>query len=309
MSAPFSVSASANGCAVAALLLVVVSLACTASQAGAMCSRSDAEVLILGAGVAGISAAKTLSDGGITNFLILEAQDKIGGRVKNMVLPSGIRLELGANWIQGIDPAQPEKHPLWNIAEKCGGLGGKFVPTMNYGTIHVFDEDGNNITNRTTFQNRFSQWKKSLAALIPYAEKRDASKLPDMSVRQALENNGWFPSSLLDDMVEWNGFDDEYATIPEHISLYENFPDRTYTDFGSNTGDYFVTDQEEGFVKVVQCLANYFLAENDHRLHLRSTVVEVDWSSGRLCVSLPEKMAPCRNTVPLMQYSLSVWEF
>ena len=67
--------------------------------------KSETEVLVLGAGIAGTSAAKTLSDGGIKNFLILEAEDRIGGRVKNTVLQSGVRVELGANWIQGIDLA------------------------------------------------------------------------------------------------------------------------------------------------------------------------------------------------------------
>ena len=40
------------------------------------------KVLILGAGAAGITAAMTLYDQGITDFLVLEAQDYIGGRIK-----------------------------------------------------------------------------------------------------------------------------------------------------------------------------------------------------------------------------------
>jgi hypothetical protein len=31
-----------------------------------------------------------LPDGGVTNLLILEAQEEIGGRVKSTVLPSGL---------------------------------------------------------------------------------------------------------------------------------------------------------------------------------------------------------------------------
>jgi polyamine oxidase len=38
-------------------------------------------VLILGAGTAGIAAAKALSDAGVSDFLILEYNDYIGGRV------------------------------------------------------------------------------------------------------------------------------------------------------------------------------------------------------------------------------------
>lgn len=257
---------------------------------------TDVEVLILGAGISGITAAKTLSESNITNFLILEAEDKIGGRVKNTVLKSGVRVELGANWIQGIDPDQPEKHPLWKIAQECGGLDGNFTQTFNYYSsahMHVFDENGTNITNSAVFNERLAQFQKVLdPGLISYSKSQSAKDLPDMSVRQALTDNGWTPTSPLDNLIEWNGLDlDEYAIAPEHVSLYGNFPDDTYFDFGNpkNTENYFVTDQKEGFVKVVRCLADQFLSTDDHRLHLESTVVEVDWTdSKRVCVTTKE---------------------
>ena len=44
--------------------------------------HAEQKVLILGAGVAGIVAAKTLQENRINDFLILEAQDYIGGRFK-----------------------------------------------------------------------------------------------------------------------------------------------------------------------------------------------------------------------------------
>ena len=297
------------------LVLAMASQSCYVEAAipksSAKCPRSDAEVLVLGAGMAGISAAKTLSDGGITNLLILEAQEQIGGRVKNTVLSSGIRVELGANWIQGIDPQQPEKHPLWRIAEKCGGLEGRFMPTYNNGTIHVFDETGKNITDSSTFKNRLAEWKNILdPGLALYAGRRQVADIPDLSARQALQNTGWTPRSPLDDVIEWNGFDfDEYADTPEHISLYGNFPDPTYSIFGNNSINYFVTDQKEGFVKVVKCLASDFLVENDHRLHLRSTVVEVDWSSSDyVCVTTRENGALQEYCAPyaILTYSLGV---
>lgn len=38
-------------------------------------------ILIIGAGIAGLSAAHHLVKGGETNFKILEARDRIGGRI------------------------------------------------------------------------------------------------------------------------------------------------------------------------------------------------------------------------------------
>ena len=64
---------------VVALLLLSVS---NAGQQQPNCDRdSDAQVLILGAGMAGLGAARKLSESGITDFLILEQRDQIGGRV------------------------------------------------------------------------------------------------------------------------------------------------------------------------------------------------------------------------------------
>lgn len=65
---------------VVTLVAVLVLAPLTYSQS---CENADAEVLILGAGISGITAAKTLHDNGITNFTILEQRDRIGGRINS----------------------------------------------------------------------------------------------------------------------------------------------------------------------------------------------------------------------------------
>ena len=64
---------------------------------------------------AGISAAKTLSEAGITDLLILEATDRIGGRMhkKNF---SGINVEIGANWVEGVNGGK--MNPIWPIVNE-----------------------------------------------------------------------------------------------------------------------------------------------------------------------------------------------
>ena len=51
------------------LLLILAAIAAVYGQS---CENADADVLILGAGMSGISAAKTLYDNGVTDFIILE---------------------------------------------------------------------------------------------------------------------------------------------------------------------------------------------------------------------------------------------
>ena len=72
------------------------------------------KVLILGAGAAGITAARTLHDKGITDFLVLEAQDYIGGRIKQEPF-AGMKVEEGANWIHYVEE---EDNPLNPLREK-----------------------------------------------------------------------------------------------------------------------------------------------------------------------------------------------
>lgn len=48
------------------------------------------EVIIIGAGVAGIAAATRLFEHGIENILVLEAENRIGGRVNTVDLPNGM---------------------------------------------------------------------------------------------------------------------------------------------------------------------------------------------------------------------------
>lgn len=59
------------------------------------------KVIIIGAGIAGLSAANALLSNGINDFKILEARNRIGGRIISIEVGSQ-RIELGANWIHGV---------------------------------------------------------------------------------------------------------------------------------------------------------------------------------------------------------------
>lgn len=64
-------------------------------------SSDTADVLIIGAGAAGLAAARELSVAGLT-VIVLEARDRIGGRINTHRDPSSpIPIELGAEFIHG----------------------------------------------------------------------------------------------------------------------------------------------------------------------------------------------------------------
>jgi protoporphyrinogen oxidase len=70
--------------------------------------ENDADVLIIGAGVAGLAAAYELSRAGV-NVIVLEARDRIGGRIYTLHDESSpLPIELGAEFIHGRSPGDPD---------------------------------------------------------------------------------------------------------------------------------------------------------------------------------------------------------
>ncbi|XP_066992054.2 uncharacterized protein [Anabrus simplex] len=67
------------------------------------------DVIIIGAGISGLAAARKLLEGGIDNVLILEAQSYTGGRILSLPL-NGSWVEAGAQWIHG------QNNEIWKLA-------------------------------------------------------------------------------------------------------------------------------------------------------------------------------------------------
>ena len=89
-----------------------------------------ADVAIIGAGFAGLSAARTLRRAG-ASVVVLEARDRVGGRTFDVTLDDGTLLELGGQWI---GPTQSRIHGLLDE------LGIATTPSFLEGeTVTVFE--------------------------------------------------------------------------------------------------------------------------------------------------------------------------
>eukprot|EP00095_Tigriopus_kingsejongensis_P004146 maker-scaffold703_size109190-snap-gene-0.19 protein:Tk04146 transcript:maker-scaffold703_size109190-snap-gene-0.19-mRNA-1 annotation:"peroxisomal n1-acetyl-spermine spermidine oxidase" len=83
-----------------------------------MLPNSTYRVIIIGAGIAGISAAHYLVQNGVSDVLVLEATDRIGGRVQT-IKHNGKPLELGAEWVFGACAS----NSVYNLANRLKLLG------------------------------------------------------------------------------------------------------------------------------------------------------------------------------------------
>ncbi|HEY5251832.1 MAG TPA: flavin monoamine oxidase family protein [Acidimicrobiales bacterium] len=71
------------------------------------------EALIIGAGYAGLSAARELADAGV-DVMVVEARDRVGGRVWTTTTPTGAVIDHGGQWIG------PGQDLFQKLADECG---------------------------------------------------------------------------------------------------------------------------------------------------------------------------------------------
>jgi monoamine oxidase len=74
------------------------------------------DVVVIGAGAAGLAAARTLHDRGV-DFLVFEARDHVGGRAYTLHGQNGTPIELGAEFIHG--PAVSTRALMREIGEEA----------------------------------------------------------------------------------------------------------------------------------------------------------------------------------------------
>ena len=74
------------------------------------------KVAILGGGMSGTMAARTLARANISDFLIVEARHELGGRIMNTEF-AGKTVELGAGWVEGTQNNETGQiNPIWDLA-------------------------------------------------------------------------------------------------------------------------------------------------------------------------------------------------
>jgi len=186
-------------------------------------SPNGKTVVIVGAGIAGLAAAKRLKEKGFT-VIVLEAQEKAGGRLRTD-RSLGIAFDEGASWIHGPGGG----NPLTVLAQKAGA--NTFL--TNDDSIAVYDINGTayadsflensenqfdnaldavrsagtlNQSFQSVFNNLYASqstnrlWQYMLSAFLEFNTAGDISKLSS----KYFDDDEAFPG---DDLIITNGYD------------------------------------------------------------------------------------------------------
>lgn len=239
-------------------------------------SRRDADVIVIGAGAAGLAAANILSENGL-GVLVLEARHRIGGRIETVRSPeTRMPIEIGAEFLHGAATASRE------LAERYG--------------LRTIDVSG----------QRFEHTSRGLRVARDYSARLDrvlgrldAHRSPDRSLADAMRANRGSLSaadrSLATRFVE--GFDAADATlVSERWLAAAGWP-------GRDVRESRIGRMLDGYGALVHAMARPLGA----RVRLGTVASEIRWRTGHVEVAGATRRAQRRSwaaravvvTVPL----------
>jgi monoamine oxidase len=213
------------------------------------------DVIVIGAGAAGLAAAATLADAG-RRVCILEARDRIGGRVFTRIEPDvPIALELGAEFVHGRSPVTMRwlrrfNTPLIDASQN------------RFSIVNGKLEDADRV---------FDQMKRGLERTRRPAKDLAFADFLDGPARKALSARA---RELARALVE--GFDAADATRASTLEILDEWS-------GSSAADAPTFRPQGGYGQLVRAIAADLDPALVH-LHLNTIVNEVQWRPGAVTV-------------------------
>src|SRR5579872_738507 len=233
-----------------------------------MAERGD--VIVVGAGVAGLTAAGELSRAGL-KVILLEARDRVGGRILTLHPPSlNFPVELGAEFIHGL------ADEIWDIVRAAG--------------LETHEVSGEMWCRRGEKLSPCSDFFEEVDDVLGRLKRSE----PDRSFTEFLDRCNCKP-----DDRDWaysyvEGF---HASFPERISV-------------NSLVRGIEADQEIDGERAFRILRGYDtlvnqlhcgLREENVAIHLNTSVARVEWRTGeaRITTSRDEEFTAARAIVTL----------
>ncbi|KAH7370446.1 putative flavin-containing polyamine oxidase [Rhexocercosporidium sp. MPI-PUGE-AT-0058] len=276
-------------CCISIFLLSVTALIHeTESSTEQVCQRT--QVLVLGAGIAGIAAAKALSENGVEDFIIVEYNEEIGGRCHHTSFGEDrngdpYTVELGANWIQGTVTKNGPENPIWTLAREHNLR----THPSNGSSLLTYDPTGqvNYVDKLTEFDTYYSRVENDNRRSFTTGESQQLLNLKgfeDVDLRSALSEAGYSPKNDPQaHTAEWYKMDYEYAQPPELSSRARTLASYNSTFRHFSPTSHFSLDPR-GFNTIIHGLASTYLTPSDPRLHLSTIVRNITYTPSNVTI-------------------------
>ncbi|WP_020396538.1 flavin monoamine oxidase family protein [Thiolinea disciformis] len=242
------------------VMLGATTAACTDSDSSTSnTSPNNKRVLVIGAGLAGLATARELIRNGY-DVLVLEARDRLGGRIWTSHQWANVPLDLGATWIHGT-----QGNPITDLANE---LSAQRLVTSYDNTI-TYHTNGKPLS--TTDIALLTELDDSVFKALSTAQDQSS----DRSVRQAVEalfqKFGGNPEAIrLLNFVLSGKIEQEYSGSATQLSAH------WYDNAKEFDGDDVLFSQ--GFETITNYLASGM------RVELSQVVKEIHWGSATIKV-------------------------
>lgn len=151
-------------------LIGSINSACGEEPQGYGAASNKKRIAIVGAGLAGLAAARELHRQG-HEVIVVEARERIGGRIWTSTKWSDMPLDFGATWIHGT-----QGNPLTDLAEQ---IKAKRL-TTSYDRTVTYNTGGQPLSKAE--EVRMEELRKQVFGALKKAQDED----PDASIRQAI---------------------------------------------------------------------------------------------------------------------------
>ncbi|WP_199245119.1 FAD-dependent oxidoreductase [[Phormidium] sp. ETS-05] len=236
-----------------ALLAAATAISHSCSSNHSMAKLTDKNILIIGAGIAGIAAARKLTKNGF-NVKILEGRNRIGGRI-NTNRSLGLAVDLGAAWIHG-----STDNPITTIATEFK----LNINQTDYENIQVYNSEGKSLSE-SALDDAYDLYDTIIEEVENLADRLDADISLGEGWRRAIRQQKISPK--LEKILKWYmSFELELdnGTDLDNLSLWYVDDDEAF-----DGEDYIFPN---GYDQIIEGLAKGL------EIELSQKVTEVIWS-------------------------------
>lgn len=233
-----------------------------------------ADFCVIGAGFSGVKAIETLAvEGNVTNWLLIEAQNRIGGRVRTVPV-GGYNVEMHAQWVQG-DLRNPILALGAEMNPPLGGGHSKWDEYDYYDVNGVLRNQGSNSLT-STISAVWAAWTCVYNELMPLF---NSGVLADMSMHDCYALCGFAPVTAEEYAIEAALIGVEWGEVSDITSCQNTGWWVAYSFYGddAHTGTANFVNDARGLSAVAEhILLRKGIALTDARIHYNTRVTRVD---------------------------------